>query len=139
MYSFFVALAVPLFTFSLDPKDPSEACERFITEKEKKNCLGKVNHTQVDWYATSFCEKIDDDPTFLKCLDSLQKAQFDPRAIATCESFLDLEDSAKLRCLQAIKNRPAGVCQSKKSLADFEQCLGKNARQPANEKSFFQK
>ncbi len=139
IYSFFVALAIPFFTYSLDPKNPADSCDRFISEADKKHCVEKAASTKIDWYASSLCQKIDDDTVFLSCFDAIEKAQFDPKAVEACEGFSTQDDSLKLKCLEIVKNRPLGDCKTYKEFNGFEHCMkAKTARLPASEKSFFQ-
>jgi hypothetical protein len=140
IYSFFVALAIPFFTFSIGPKDPKDSCDRFINEADKKQCLQKATSTNMDWYASSLCEKIDDDKIFLSCFDAIEKAQFDPRGVEACESYAAQDDSLKLRCLNLVKNKPVGDCRHQHDIESFEKCLSSTSgRLPAAQKSFFQK
>ena len=139
IYSFFVALAIPIFTYSLDPKNPTDSCERFISAADKKHCLEKAASPKVDWYASSLCQKIDDDKVFLSCFDAIDSAQFDPKAVEACEGFASQDDSLKLKCLELVKNRQMGDCKSRKEFNSFENCMkSKAARLPASEKNFFQ-
>ena len=139
IYSFFVALAIPIFTYSLDPKNPTDSCERFISAADKKHCLEKAASPKVDWYASSLCQKIDDDKVFLRCFDAIDSAQFDPKAVEACEGFASQDDSLKLKCLELVKNRQMGDCKSRKEFNSFENCMkSKAARLPASEKNFFQ-
>ena len=140
IYSFFVALAIPIFTYSLDPKNPTESCDRFINDADKKHCLQKAASPQLDWYASSLCQKMDDDKIFLSCFDAIAKAQFDPKAVEACEGFGSQDDSLKLKCLELVKNRPIGHCNPHHEFPQFENCMtSKSDRVPASEKSFFQK
>lgn len=140
LYTFFVAVGIPFFTFSLDPKNPADACERFIHESDKKTCLAKVSSPDIDWYASSFCEQLGDDKVFLSCFDSIHKAQFDPKAIELCEKMAGTEDGPKMNCLQMVKNKTIGACEKKSTMAELEACLkNSSARLPAQKKNFFQK
>lgn len=139
IYSFFMALAIPIFTYSLDPKNPIDSCDRFISATDKKHCLDKAGSPKVDWYASSLCQKIDDDKVFLSCFDTIEAAQFDPKAIEACEAFASQDDSLKLKCIELVKNRPIGDCKARKEFNSFEICMkSKAARLPASEKTFFQ-
>ena len=139
VYSFFVALAIPLFTYSLDPKNPTDSCDRFISAADKKHCLQKTASPKIDWYASSLCQQIDDDKVFFNCFDAIETAQFDPKAVEACEGFTSQDDSLKLKCLELVKNRPLGDCKSQKDFNKFENCMKmKTARLPASERSFFQ-
>lgn len=140
IYSFFVALAIPIFTYSLDPKNPTESCDRLINDQDKQHCLERASSKDVDWYASSLCQKVDDDKVFLSCFDTIAKGQFDPKAVEACEGFATQDDSLKLKCLELVKNRPVGACDHQKEFGAFEGCMkAKSARMPASEKSFFQK
>jgi hypothetical protein len=139
LYTFFVTVAIPFLTFSIDPKNPSDACERFIHEQDQKNCLKKVESKAIDWYASALCEKIDDDATFLSCFDFLSKAQFDPKAVSHCETVAT-EDQDKYKCLQVVGNKSLGNCGTKKDLTSLEVCMkAANGRLPADDKKFYQK
>ncbi len=139
IYSFFMALAIPIFTYSLDPKNPIDSCDRFISDSDKNHCLEKAGSPKVDWYASSLCQKIDDDKVFLSCFDAIEAAQFDPKAVEACETFASQDDSLKLKCLELVKNRPIGDCKTRKEFKSFESCMkSKSARLPASERTFFQ-
>ncbi len=139
IYSFFMALAIPIFTYSLDPKNPIDSCDRFISASDKKHCLEKAGSSKVDWYASSLCQKIDDDKVFLSCFDAIETAQFDPKAVEACEAFSTQDDSLKLKCLEVVKNKTVGDCKTRKEFNSFETCMKtKSARLPASEKNFFQ-
>ncbi len=139
IYSFFITLAIPVFTYSLDPKNPTDSCDRFISEIDKKKCLDKAISPKMDWYASSLCQKIDNDTLFLSCFDSIERAQFDPKAVEVCEAFSADDDDLKLKCLEVVKNRSLGDCKNRKEFINFANCMkNKAGRLPALEKSFFQ-
>jgi hypothetical protein len=140
LYTFFIAVAVPFFTFSMDAKNPKDACERFLNETEKKACEEKATSKDIDWYASSLCEKIDNDKLFLSCFDSIQRAHFDPKALEHCEAISADEDGSRMKCLELVKNKVLGDCSTKKDLTTLESCLKTtNARLPSSERKFFQK
>jgi hypothetical protein len=105
-------LAIPLLAFSLEPKNPNDACERFIHDHEKKACLAKTNTQYIDWYASALCESMRDDTYFFDCFKQIQKVQFEPKAMESCEELGGDNDDVKYKCLLSAKRKPA----SKKSI-----------------------
>lgn len=130
LYSLFIFFGVPLVSFSLEPNNPVDICDRFLNEKKKSDCMKKVS-SDNDWYALNLCEKIQDDEKFMTCIETTYKAEFDPRLLGSCEQLSDSSDDNRLKCISLVKNRSWGTCKSGSDLSSLESCL-KTTRLPAS-------
>lgn len=117
------APALAKLAAALNPVEPSTLCERFIQKKDKKNCEDQAKKLDLDWYAATVCDLIENDTQFLKCWAEVDGKIFSPPDLIDCVSD-DLQDDERRSCLQktslkvqASDRSPAS--QSKKRLKDL--------------------
>lgn len=130
-------LLIPLLTLAIEPNNPTGACDRFLGDQDKAQCLQKASAQDLDWYASSACSQQQDDKNFLGCLDEIKGASFHPEALELCAKPTDLSDELRMACLRKIKNQDYSRAQIKKCSeagepAAVANCLSNNKRTPAS-------
>lgn len=133
-------LLIPLLTLAIEPNNPATYCDRFMGDNDKAQCVQKASNKELDWYASSACSLQQEDKSFLSCLDEIKGATFNPEALELCANPTDISDSARMSCLQKIKNKDYSRAQIQKcsvagSQTAIEGCLSNNSRTPASAKN----
>jgi hypothetical protein len=116
--SFFILLHTQ-GTFALEAMNPISLCERMINEKSLKECQSKAETLNLDWYAATACNAVDDNNNFIKCWKNISGAQFNPDSLARCVENPDDKDDSVMNCIAALKNNrgPASLREPFQSLS----------------------
>jgi hypothetical protein len=96
-------LAIFLIAFSLqasavDPVNPESLCDRFIKPTEKTACERSAKSLDLDWYAASVCNLVNDDQEFLNCWKKIDGQSYSPSDLASCAES-DIKDTDRTLCL----------------------------------------
>lgn len=83
---------------AVEPVNPESLCERFLKPAEQANCLKRAKSMDLDWYAVSICDKIEDDDTLLDCWSKINGRTYSPASLASCAGD-DLKDQDRIGCL----------------------------------------
>jgi len=84
MKTFIAILIIPLLVVAIEAINTQSACDRFITSKEQKTCMKRLEQLQPDSYLTGVCQKQFGDDTFWECMELGTTATFDPKKTETC-------------------------------------------------------
>lgn len=108
----------------VEPINPDSLCERFLKESDQAACLKKTKKMDLDWYAVSVCNRIEDDDVFMDCLKKIDGKGYAPAALASCAGE-DVKDEARTGCLMKI-----GTLESKRAPASGAKPSAKPVYQP---------
>lgn len=99
-----LSLSFALPVHAVDPTNPEALCDRFLKSDDKTACVKKVKTMDLDWYAASVCDLIDDDDAMMACWKKIDGRSYSPADLAGC-SDADMSDSDRVNCLIKISRR----------------------------------
>src|SRR4051812_29067520 len=85
----------------LEPSNPEVGCERFIKKEDQNNCLAKSKQLNLDWYAASVCNMVEDDDQLMKCWNEIAGHSYAPKSLEKC-SLKDSTDDERIQCLRLV-------------------------------------
>lgn len=101
-----LSLCFALPALAVEPTNPEALCDRFLKPGDKASCAKKVKAMDLDWYAASVCNLIDDDDEMMNCWGKIDGRSYSPADLAGC-SDADMSDADRVNCLMKISKRQA--------------------------------
>jgi hypothetical protein len=103
---------------ALEPENPTEHCERFLTGEPQADCEKRIERLNPDWYLAAVCSQTFDDKIFYQCIET--QGSVSPTRLQSCANT-DLSDSDRLDCVR-------------KSLVRADRAFQSSERRPASMK-----
>lgn len=89
---------------AIEPINPESLCERFLKPADQSACVQRAKSMDLDWYAVSICNKIDDDDAFTDCWKKINGRSYSVPQLASCADET-MTNSKRLQCLMKSESR----------------------------------